>query len=451
MDLQSKYGGTFNILSEYKTNFEEEPSSTSLLDRDVFDDEPIKSFQSRSEKTCKELFVLNIARSTQLTNGYRYIKELLLQKHNYFVYQSYEKLRKNNINVYSVKTDAFTINASDVEKASEILSFEKGIGNWRISKTEQIILPSTRLQLKMNQEIQIKKRYINIIDIPDEFDTDYIMQQLIKYRRVVVLGSLPGVGKSYSCKQLEKLGYNVLLVCPCNELCKNNEWAVTTNTFFATGVNDDTIMKKFDDEPYDVIIFDEIYKNDLSMLTKIKHYSENNPNKLIYATGDTSQNKPINALSTEIEHKEYAYHCISIIFPNQINLNVNKRLKLDKDKEKLNNVKQDILNEDIPIYKTIYKYFKMTNEPSEYNISYRNEIARDVSKTKRQLLNKKNEYEIGEKLMCIEYIKTNGFIMLKNGTTTKPIICKCNKNCSYEIADITEDTMTIKDLSLIHI
>jgi hypothetical protein len=127
-------------------------------------------------------------------------------------------------------------------------------------------------------------------------------------------------------------------------------------------------------------------------------------------------------------------------------LNVNKRLKLDKDKEKLNNVKQDILNEDIPIYKTIYKYFKMTNEPSEYNISYRNEIARDVSKTKRQLLNKKNEYEIGEKLMCIEYIKTNGFIMLKNGTTTKPIICKCNKNCSYEIAEITKDTMTIKDI-----
>jgi hypothetical protein len=62
-------------------------------------------------------------------------------------------------------------------------------------------------------------------------------------------------------------------------------------------------MKKFDDEPYDVIIFDEIYKNDLSMLTKIKHYSENNPNKLIYATGDTSQNKPINALSTEIEQR----------------------------------------------------------------------------------------------------------------------------------------------------
>ena len=75
-------------------------------------------------------------------------------------------------------------------------------------------------------------------------------------------------------------------------------------------------------------------------------------------------------------------------------------MKTDEDKQKLINVQQDTLNEDIPIYKTITKYFKLTSEPSEYNISYRNEIAQDVSRTKRQLLNQTSEYEIGEKLMC---------------------------------------------------
>ena len=55
-----------------------------------------------------------------------------------------------------------------------------------------IILPSVKLQLKLNQEIQVKKTYINKIDIPDEFDTYYMTQQLIKHRRVFVLGSLPG-------------------------------------------------------------------------------------------------------------------------------------------------------------------------------------------------------------------------------------------------------------------
>ena len=84
---------------------------------------------------------------------------------------------------------------------------------------------------------------------------------------------------------------------------------------------------------HNVIIFDEIYKNDLSMLTKIKRYSENNPDKLIYATGDTSQNKPVNMLSSEIEHKIYAYHCVSIIFQNQINLSFNKRLKTEEDRQ----------------------------------------------------------------------------------------------------------------------
>ena len=59
-----------------------------------------------------------------------------------------------------------------------------------------------------------------------------------------------------------------------------------------------------------------------------------------------------------------------------------------------------MFNEDIPFRKTIKKYFKFTKTPSESNISYRNEIAQDVSNARRSMLNKKNEYEIGEKLLC---------------------------------------------------
>ena len=257
--------------------------------------------------------------------------------------------------MYTLLTDAFTIKSYDVELASQLLSFGTAIGTWRVSKDKDITVPTKRLEMKLNQEIPIKKLKINILDVPNEFDTEAMAKQLIDNKRVVVLGKLQSVGKSFACKHLENLGYNTILVCPSNELCKNNEWAITINTFFATGVNDNAIMKKFDDDPYDVIIFDEIYKNDLFMLTKIKHYSDNNPHKLIYATGDTSQNKTVNILSSEIEHTKYAYHCISIISQNQINLNINKRLKKEEDKQKLINVHKDILNEDIPICKTINK------------------------------------------------------------------------------------------------
>ena len=40
-----------------------------------------------------------------------------MQNHNYFVYQSYEKLKKYGVEVFSVKNDAFTIKAEDLEKA----------------------------------------------------------------------------------------------------------------------------------------------------------------------------------------------------------------------------------------------------------------------------------------------------------------------------------------------
>ena len=48
-------------------------------------------------------------------------------------------------------------------------------------------------------------------------------------------------------------------------------------------------MKRIHDSPYDVIVFDEIYFANITMLARIKRYSENNPNKIIIATGDTCQ------------------------------------------------------------------------------------------------------------------------------------------------------------------
>ena len=40
-----------------------------------------------------------------------------MQNHNYFVYQSYEKLKKHGVEVLSVKNDAFAVKAEDLEKA----------------------------------------------------------------------------------------------------------------------------------------------------------------------------------------------------------------------------------------------------------------------------------------------------------------------------------------------
>ena len=61
-------------------------------------------------------YVLNVSDKKVLSNGFTYIKELLLQYHNFKMYETYKTLTDNNIKVYSVKTDSFTIHKDDLDK-----------------------------------------------------------------------------------------------------------------------------------------------------------------------------------------------------------------------------------------------------------------------------------------------------------------------------------------------
>ena len=139
-----------------------------------------------------------------------------------------------------------------------------------------------------------------------------------------------------------------IFVCPANNLAQNNlDNGVTLNVLLAVGMTDDATqrMSKYDDSKYDVIVFDEIYFAIIQMLAKIKRYSENNPNEIILATGDTNQLETIDLVSNQIDYETYTDHCINTISPNGLTLHENKRLKTQADKEILRQFKEDIFNE----------------------------------------------------------------------------------------------------------
>ena len=69
------------------------------------------------------------------------------------------------------------------------------------------------------------------------------------------------------------------------------------------------------------------------------------------ATGDTSQNKPVDEWSTEIEHQIYAYHCISTVVPNQIKLTLNK----------IESLKCDICGKQVKDYQNCISVFVYCN------------------------------------------------------------------------------------------
>jgi hypothetical protein len=103
-----------------------------------------------------EYFILNVNQKTQLKNGFRFIKELLIQYHNFKMYSDYNKLVDNNIKIYSVKSDAFAISNDDVERAKSLLNFHNDIGGWRLAKTNNIFA-SLEFELFENIMVEIPK------------------------------------------------------------------------------------------------------------------------------------------------------------------------------------------------------------------------------------------------------------------------------------------------------
>ena len=56
--------------------------------------------------TSEQIYIRTQTVSTDLHNGSLYIAELLLKHHSCLMYRSIETLTKNNIKVFSMKTDA---------------------------------------------------------------------------------------------------------------------------------------------------------------------------------------------------------------------------------------------------------------------------------------------------------------------------------------------------------
>ena len=154
-------------------------------------------------------YVLNLKDKAELRNGFRYIKELLLQHHNFKMNQDFYKLIIHNTNVYSVKTDAFVIDTCNVEKAKEILEFHNNIGGWKVSKhDEEINLPTVKYEVAKNEIVKIPVYESKRIDIVDEYDTDNIIEIIEQNNPIMIRGELPGTGKSYICQKMVDKNYN---------------------------------------------------------------------------------------------------------------------------------------------------------------------------------------------------------------------------------------------------
>ena len=391
-------------------------------------------------------FVLNTTVRQKLVNGYRYIKQLLLDYHNFAMYETYNKLIAKGVKVYSVKSDSFTIHQDDLSKVRPnpnhfiksyregILNFESAIGNWRVS-TSRINFPTEKYKFKYNKLIPIPIQENEALDVVDEWDTEAICKQIIPCSPCMIRARFPGAGKSFIGQYFQKLGYKVLFVVPHNRLSQQIEGKATTlNMFFSIPVNKGDDLPSFDHSPFNVIFFDEIFMSNMYIYNKIREFVKKNPDKIIIGAGDTKQLPSIQALTNTQSHDEYADSCVDKIFKYNIYLKVCKRIG-EKDRIMLDNLYIDFWENKLPISDIIEKYFRYTNKinPEHMNIAYTNIRCKSVSDEVRKKLGKINTYEINEEMICRLYLKTD------DGA-------KFNANIRYKILCINSRGITIENI-----
>ena len=395
-------------------------------------------------ETC---YILNVTDRKKLVDGFRFIKEMLLQYHNFSMYEAYNRLVENNIKVYSVKSDAFTIHEDDLTRVmgkpnhfiksyrTGILQFEAGaIGNWRLTN-KSVNFPTCQYKFKHNDLIEIPVYENEPIDVVDEFDTRTICNQIIQENPCMIRAKFAGSGKSYIGQYFKKLGKNVLFVVPHNRLSQEIDGEATTyNMFFRIPVHKGDDLPEFDHSDFDVIFFDEIYMTNRHIYKKVLHFKyQYEGRKIIIGAGDTKQLEPINDLPNTQPHDSYADQCMDKIFKHNMYLKICKRVG-EKDRITLDKLYDDFWIHKLPIRDIIKKYFRFTNKinKTDMNIAYTNDRCRYVSDEVRKQLGYKNTYEVGEEIICRLYLKENGQ--------------KFNANIRYKILCINGSIITIENI-----
>ena len=188
--FQLKYGGTIHSIQEVEEIVGHDQPYFSKLDKGIVMDEwndcgdedelRINQFQNYNNvRTGKEYFILRIADTASLLNGFRYVKELLLQEHNFQMYEAQLRLSEHSIRIYSVKTDAITIRASDMESVRRLLIFVNNLGTWRVSKEAVIIYPTQKLDnqsARNHHLVPVSPLVVRQLEVPDEYDNEHICQ-----------------------------------------------------------------------------------------------------------------------------------------------------------------------------------------------------------------------------------------------------------------------------------
>lgn len=437
---QVKYGGKIHMLCKSSDKM-------TATDDDVDDDDVDKLFECRRTYG-KRVYLLVISEEMELSEGFVSIKEMIYDMMNIKMYDLYERCTLAGLNIVGVKTDCILVNNS-LQETIDHFDYTDIIGGLKFEFGKKCV--KTEVTQERNELVDIKSYIPTVLNVSDEYDKNEINNIIDKHNRIIFKALLPGSGKStalinYS-KSLPK-NSKMLFVTPINKLAQNIRMkgvdATTVHKllgFFKEGKRN---MAEFDTSKYTVIVFDEIYMYSPSVLSKIDKYINKNADKKFAATGDPLQLDPIDSSYTT----EYQTKCIDMIFNNQVILKICKRVKTEKERNRLNRFKKEIFDMNISVEKVFQNCgFKVINDmklvDTKRNLTYFRDTSERVNKHIHSSIEQPSKiitidgikYWKGLELLCREsYI--NGNVRLF--TNYQYVIKKIN-NKEFTVEDILEE------------
>ena len=351
------------------------------------------------------------------------------------------KLRDAKIKVFGIKTDSIMIadTPKNVKIVREAFDLSDKIGNYKIEKNKFLI--NSEIKCHDNELPKIDSINVREYDINNEYDNQELLS-IMKDKNIFVKGILPGVGKTSPCKNYK----NSLFVSPYNKLCQD---AITLNKLLGQVIDEHMKFKKYDTSSYRCIVFDEMLLYNSRQLYSIKMYMEQNSEKRFLCTGDIDQRKPFNFGCNNVDNQnEYQLFCVNQMFPDQITLRINKRLKHDDDKAKLIRLKEDILDIAKNPIETFKKHRikiknKMKDVETTNNICLFNFRCDQVNKHISKNIIKKDGFYTGMEVVCKSHYKSKNIRLYVNYHYTIKSIKK-NEIIIHEQLDNNDISLTYK-------
>ena len=373
--------------------------------------------------------------------------------------QLYKRALEVGRPLLAVKTDALVFAGLEHEVKKEHTF--AGIGRWGVSsemKRQPTDAPAARKSTFVPAATASVP--VTVLSMADEFDAAEMGALLAANNHMLLLGDLPGVGKSEAPKR-HCAKATTLFVLPANKLrasiSKEGHNAVTLHTLLGVRVEGESVAP-MDISRYSTVVFDEIFAHPVGMLARIGSFMRNNamagaePRKF-YAAGDPKQNPPIEQLCVA-DTMAYYMDAVSMLFPTQLTLCVCKRVSNPAEQARLLEIKEALFTTKESPAAVLLKYAKHVRDLKDIKgtaICYLNSTASAInhylhskaSEGRTDLLCiGGNSYYRGLELVCRK--RQEAYFANESGEYMKRGVLQVN--FTYTVLEASEEALVLDDL-----